>query len=161
MPEQHQVRDGPRLIQFNGSMLGSVTSRRGDAPRWTELRLYKTESSTYVLEKVGRSIVMHMPGCSEILGQIPRFQDAHPGDDPDVGYEYHACVPEEYDFTALLVEEDRYWAVITEDPQMVVEALYRRKGSARHLTRSALDLLAQVGSRDPVLEQAWRVEHIS
>lgn len=156
----YQVRDGRRLIEFTGRMLGEVSSRRGDAPRWTELRLYRTDGDTYILEKIGRSIVMHMPGCPDIIGDIPRFQDAHPGKDPDNGFEFHVCVPEEYDFTVLLVEEDRYWATITSDPENVVEALYRRKGSARHLTRAALDLLEQIGDSDPELEAVWRVERV-
>lgn len=124
------------------------------------MRLYATESGTYILEKVGRSVVTHMPGCAEIIGKLPRFQEAHPGADPDVEFEFHDCVPDEYNFTELLVEEDRYWATITEDPHAVVEALYRKKGLARHLTRSAIDLLQSAGTVDPAVEAAWRVEHI-
>lgn len=156
----YQVRDGARLLSFEGELLGAVSSRRGD-PRWTEMSLYRTLKGQYVLEKVGRSVMTHVVGCPEILGDIPRFQEAHPGDDPDVGYIFHHCVPEEYDFTALLVEADRYWATVVDDPEKIVEALYRRRQGIRHLPRIGIDLLEQVSQNDPSFGDLWRVEHIS
>jgi hypothetical protein len=156
----HQVRDGSRLLQFEGEVLGSISSQRED-PRWTEITLYRTVGGFYVLEKVGRSVVTHMPGCPEIRGEIPRFQAAHPGDDPDFGYEFHRCVPDEYDFTELLVEEDRYWAFQTREPAEVVEALYRKRQGSRHLPRIGIDLLEQVTRTDPMFGSAWMTEHIA
>jgi hypothetical protein len=156
----HQVRDGTRLLSFEGDVLATISSQRDD-PRWTEMTLYRTVSGVYILEKVGRSVVTHMPGCSEIRGTIPRFQAAHPGDDPDEGYTYHRCVPEEYDFTALLVEEDRYWAFQTREPEDIVEALYRKRAGSRHLPRIGIDLLEQVSQSYPAFGDAWRVEHVS
>ncbi len=162
MGDMHQVRDGPRLITFEGVLLSSVSSRREpDSPRWTELSLYKTIGDQYVLEKVGRSVVTHTPGCAEILGKIPRFQDAHPGDDPDEGYQYHDCVEDTYDFTKLLVEEDRYWASITNDPRKIVDALYRKQEGSRHLPRVSLNLLLDAEKEDPLISGAWRIERIS
>jgi len=156
----YQVRDGARLLSFEGELLGTISSRRGD-PRWTEMTLYRTAKGQYILEKVGRSVMMHMPGCSEIIGDIPRFQTEHPGDDPDVGYVYHGCVPEEYDFTRLLVENNRYWATVVDDPEKIVEALYRRRKGTRHMPRIGLDLLEQVSLKDPSFGDSWRVEYIS
>lgn len=142
-------------------MLGTISSRR-DEPRWTEMSIYRTAGGSYVLEKVGRSVVTHMPGCREILGRIPRFQTAHPGADPDVGFSYHDCVPEEYDFTELLVEEDRYWAVDSKNAEAIVDALYRRRQGTRHMPRIGIDLLEQVSHLDPAFDEAqWRVEHIA
>jgi len=115
----------------------------------------------YVLEKVGRSVVTHVPGCREIRGPIPRFQEAHPGDDPDIGYEYHDCVPDEYDFPSLLVEEDRYWATQCGTPEAVVDALYRRRNGSQHLPRISLDLLELVERADPAFGNMWRVEYIA
>ena len=164
--QQHQVRDGIKLLRFNGVLLGHVSSQN-DQPRWTEMSVYKTSPLTehpdgmYVLEKVGRSVLTHAPGCGDIIGNIPRFQAAHPGDDPDIGYEYHHCVPEEYDFPSLLVEEDRYWATQCATSDAVVEALYRRRGDSRHLPRISLDLLEQVERADPAFGNMWRVEFIA
>lgn len=156
----HHVKDGPRVITFEGEILADVSSRRGDASRWTEMTIYKTDAQTYVLAKIGRSTVVHSPGCSEIRGKIPRFQEAYPGDDPDVGFEYHECVPDEYDFTELLVEEDRCWALITSDPAMVIDALYRKRQGSRHMPRVSIDLLEAVGDKDEPLSNSWRFERI-
>ncbi len=161
MVKTHRVVDGSRLISFEGKKLGEISSRRTHSTRWTEMAIYKTSGGTYVLEKVGRSIVTHMPGCSGIINKIPRFQAAHPGDDPDVGYTYHDCVPDEYDFTQLLVEEDRCWATMAEQPERIVDALYRRQNGSRHLPRISIDLLEIVSSVDPQFGAEWRIEHIA
>jgi hypothetical protein len=148
-------------MQLEGDRLASVSSRHSDdQTRWTEMTLYKTDKGSYVLEKVGRSVVTHVPGCSEILGNIPRFQDAHPGDDPDVGYAYHLCVPAEYDFTALLVEEDRYWAVISTEPGEIVEALYRKQGEARFMPRISITLIEEASIHDELLASSWNYTRI-
>jgi hypothetical protein len=161
MTDTYQVRDGSRLITFTGQRLGFISSQRDGNPRWTEMSVYKTDGGTYVLEKVGKSLVMHWPGCPDIKGEIPRFQEAHPGDDPDDGYTFHDCVPEEYDFTKLLVEEDRYWSMVADMPERVVEALYRRREGSTHLPRIAMDLLEQVSTSDPAFGLGWRVAQIS
>ena len=81
----HQVRDGAtRVIEFDGELLGEAPdSDRG--PRWTRLRLYKTDAGVYVLEKAGMSVVVHAPNCPDIIGSLPRFQEVHPGADPADG----------------------------------------------------------------------------
>lgn len=160
MPQgTHQVRDGARLLTFDGELLGHITSGDKDKTRWTEMSVYKTTSGTYILEKVGKSIVTHMPECVEIRGEIPRFQTAHPGADPD-DFEYHDCVPDEYDFTKLLVELDRYWATIAEDPQQIIEALYRKRDGVRHMPRISIELLEKLGNVDPAF-QIWQQEFIT
>lgn len=157
----YQVRDRTRLLTFTGTMLGTVSSRQDSSQmRWTEMSLYRTDGGSYILEKVGRSVVTHIPGCIAIIGTIPRFQDAHPGDDPDEGYVYHDCVPDEYDFTQLLVEEDRFWAVIAQEPDKIVDALYRKQDDMRFLPRVAMKLLEQASIEDPALARSWRVEEI-
>jgi hypothetical protein len=158
---EFKVRDGARLIAFEGRHLGKVSSRRPDSPRWTELQLFRTSGGSYVLEKLGMSIMLHVPGCPRILGEIPRFQDAYPGEDPDVGFEYDECVGAEYDFTRLLVEEPRYWATIATDPHEIVAALYRKRDGSRHLPRISIELLENVAAIDEAINAAYRVERIS
>lgn len=157
----YQVRDGSRLITFDGDRLGFVSSERPDVPRWTEMNVYLTEGDSYVLEKVGRSLVCHMPECNEI-GDLPRFQEQHPGDDPDNGYVFHEeCVPEEYDFTRLLIEENRYWATITKRPEEILEALERRRDGIRTLPRIGMELLEQVTERHPEFGDFWQTSRIA
>ena len=159
--ESRHVRDGSRQISFEGTLLAKVSSERPGTSRWTEMRLFKTAGGSYVLEKVGRSVMTHMPGCPRIIGRIPRFQEAHPGEEPENGFWFDDCVPEEYDFTQLLSEEDRFWAVIADQPDRVVEALYRKKEGSRYLPRISLDLLEQAAAVDPLLGDAYLIEKIS
>lgn len=161
MTTQHQVRDADRLITFEGRLLGHVSSKRTGVPRWTEMSMYLTVGGLLVLEKVGRSTVCHYPGCTTTSG-LPRFQDAHPGADPDIGFTYHEeCVPEEYDFPSLLVESDRYWAKVTNSPEEIVTALERRRDGVVSLPRIGSDLLSQAMETYPDFGDFWRVTHIS
>lgn len=159
-----QVRDGNRLLTFDGRLLASISSWEGGKDRWTEMRVYQTVGGSYILEKVGRSIRLHMPGCPDILKNLPLFQQAHPGDDPEVGYSWcDRCAPpvgEEYDFTSLLVEEDRYWATISTEPEDIIEALWRKREGYRRLPRISEDLLSKLCVVDPSFE-IWRTERVS
>jgi hypothetical protein len=165
---QFSVQDGhdgrTRKLVFDGELVGEVSSRRQAGPRWTELRLYKTNAGAYVLEKVGMSVVVHGPGCPEIKGDLPRFQAAYPGGDPADGSWWicEVCGSSAVrDITRLLVETNRHWAVIAEDPAQIVDALYRRKLGARSMPRMSIDLLDQAGRIDPVIAEAFRSEFVS
>jgi hypothetical protein len=160
----YQVRDGAtRVVEFDGQLLAEVSSRRANAPRWTELRLYKTDGGMYVLEKVGASVVVHAPGCPDMIGSLPRFQDEHPGADPSDGQWWFCERCGEMavrDITRLLVESNRYWSIISEDPSQIIDALYRRKAGARSMPRMSLDLLDEAGKADPTILDAFRVEYV-
>lgn len=160
MTSTHQVRDGSRLLTFEGDLLGYVSSHRPGQSRWTEMSVYRTTGDTYILEKVGRSIVTHMPGCTHIIQTIPRFQAEYPGRDPEDGFEFCDCVPDEYDFTKLLVESNRFWATTSPEPARIVEALYRIRDGVRTMPRISLTLLEEVSKRDPDFGSDWRVEVI-
>lgn len=161
MAEHLTVQDGSRRITFEGELIASVSSVGPSKPRWSEYRLYKTVTGTYVLEKVGRSIVVHRPGCSEIIDTLDRFQERFPGRDPSDGFWLcEGCMTSGYDITALLVEHDRHWVTITENPSDVVDALYRKRSGARHLPRLSLELLDQAARVDEALASAFRVERI-
>lgn len=159
-----QVRDGHRLLTFDGQLLASVSSRDGDKDRWTEMRVYRTNGGSYILEKVGRSVRLHMPECSDILKDLPLFQQAHPGEDPEVGYSWcDKCSPpigEEYDFTTLLVEEDRYWATISTEPEVIIDALWRKREGYRRLPYISVLLLTDLALIDPAFD-SWRTEKVS
>lgn len=159
-----QVRDGHRLLTFDGELLASISSRADDRDRWTEMRVFKTAGGSYILEKVGRSIRLHIPGCPDILKDLPLFQQAHPAEDPEVGYSWcEVCAPpigEEYDFPSLLVEEDRYWATMSTDPQVIIDALYRKREGYTRLPRISVQLLNDLCEVDPKFE-VWRTEKVS
>lgn len=159
-----QVRDGNRLLTFDGELLAFVSSREDSRDRWTEMSIYRTEGGSYILEKVGRSVRVHMPGCGDILKSLPLFQEAHPGDDPEIGYSWcEKCSPpigEEYDFPSLLCEEDRYWATISTDPKVIIEALWRKREGYNRLPRISVQLLTDLCTVDPAFE-IWRTERVS
>jgi hypothetical protein len=164
MSQTHRVRDGAqRVIEFNGDLLGEATSRRTQGPRWTELRLFKTDAGMYVLEKVGASVVVHAPHCEDIIGDLPRFQETYPGADPADGTWWicERCGSDAVrDITKLLVETNRYWATVADNPAEIVDALYRRKNGARSMPRMSLDLLDEAGRVDPSILDAFRSEFV-
>lgn len=161
---QYTVRDGrTRVIEFDGELLADVSSRRPGAPRWTELRLYRTDGGVYVLEKIGASTVLHATDCTEPMNPLPRFQDQYPGQDPTDGSFWWCEVCGEraaLDITALRVEEYRYWGSIAEDPAEIIGQLYRRKDGARAMQRMSLDLLEEAGERDEAVRDAYRREFV-
>lgn len=69
----YELSDRERTVRFTGVLLGEATSRwerhtdhelpyaprfeRCGACRWTEVRVYRTEAGSYVIETVGRSLV--------------------------------------------------------------------------------------------------------
>jgi hypothetical protein len=128
------------------------------------MRVYQTSGGSYILEKVGRSVRLHVPGCSEPLKDLPLFQQVHPNEDPDYGYSWcERCSPpigEEYDFTTLLVEEDRYWATISTDPEAIIDALWRKREGYRRLPRISVSLLTKLSEVDPAFD-SWRTERVS
>lgn len=46
-------------LEFDGELLGEVTSKhdRPNQARWTEHRIYRTTTGSYVVETVGKSVV--------------------------------------------------------------------------------------------------------
>jgi hypothetical protein len=51
------IRDGARKIEFRGSLLAESSSQRPKKPRWSELKLYRTDGGTYIVERNGRTTV--------------------------------------------------------------------------------------------------------
>lgn len=153
---QFVVHDGYRTITFEGDLLGQASSKRPGVWRWTDLYLYRTTAGTYILQKIGASRVTHVPTCPRIEKGLPRFQEVYPGEDPDSDdFQYHDCVPQYYDFPGLLVERDRPWAQITDEPYAVVKALMRYRGESRWLPRTSTQLLDQAADIDPKIREAY------
>lgn len=153
------VRNGrDQEIQFDGELLADVSSERPDAPRWMELRLYKTLSGTYILEKVGASKVVHMPGCTEPFDELPRFQDQHPGEDPlsSDWWMCRTCCNGSVDITALEIEQHRFTAVWSDNPQEILDRLYRSKHGAKSLQKTSVDLLDAASEVDEGIASAYR-----
>jgi hypothetical protein len=54
---QYTVRDNEQTLDFTGVLLAEKDSRVQTKNRWIELRLYRTQAGSYVLEGIGRTTV--------------------------------------------------------------------------------------------------------
>jgi hypothetical protein len=155
-----QVKDGDRTLQFAGKLLGKSSSQKRDSLRWIEFELYKTESGSYVLSRVGISVVYHTASCHLVkrynlveatVQDLKRVDEMVPCE---------ICSPS---MTAGVVfpEKDRTWAQVSDDPNAVLEALYKYDDSgARYLTHVAQRLLEQAANVDKGIEAIYRIEII-
>jgi hypothetical protein len=155
-----QVKDGDRTLQFNGKLLGKSSSWRRDSLRWIEFELYKTENGSYVLSRVGVSVVYHAGACHLVkrynLTEIPVGNINNPRDLVPC----EVCSPS-LAAGVIFPEKDRNWAQVSDDPNAVLEALYKYDDSgARYLTHVAQRLMADASKLDKAIEAAYRVEVI-
>lgn len=56
------VRNQLEVIEFDGNMISGATTERANDPRWTEINIYKTTGGSYVIHRIGRSVVYHVRG---------------------------------------------------------------------------------------------------
>lgn len=153
-----EVRDGNRTLQFNGVLLAKSSSRRSDSTRWIEFELYITESGSYILSRIGVSILYHGAACflvkkyglEEVLYH-DLSSDYLPCEDCSPTEEAELVFPENY----------RYWAQVSEEPTAVLDALYKYdEGGARYLTNVAQRLLEKASDVDQKIAKAYRFEII-
>jgi hypothetical protein len=154
----YEVRDGSRTLKFSGSILGTSSSWRKGSTRWIEFSLYKTDSGSYVLSRVGVSLVFHGAACplvkryALVEGTTESLSsDSVPCDECQPSLELPVVFPEKY----------RNWAQVSDDPEAVLEALYKYDtGGARYLTNVAQRLLEEASEADSRIESVYRVEMI-
>jgi hypothetical protein len=153
-----EVKDGARTLQFNGRLLGKSSSYRRGSTRWIEFELYRTESGSYILSRVGVSLVYHGAACPLVkrygLQEVEYSelsQDALACDECDPTEDAELVFPEKY----------RYWAQVSEDPDAVLDALYKYDdGGARYLTNVAQRLLEEASKNDSKIDSIYRIELI-
>jgi hypothetical protein len=152
--KEHTVKDKNDRVAFVGERIGHASTRKQDSLRWTELNIYRTEKSNYVIEKLGRAVVYHRLGetCasgSKITGyQISAESEPCETCDPDI--------PEDIGFNAeeiFVHEVTRSSAVVVDSPDRVREALAFKKPQEGRPTMSwvASEVLRVAGSVDPGL----------
>lgn len=154
----YEIKDGSRILQFNGSKIAESSSRRDDSLRWIEFELYKTENGSYILSRVGMSLVYHGAACS--LVKRYNLLEANFSELTSKSIPCGECLPTE---TADLIfpEKNRHWAQVSEDPAAVLEALYKYDNNgARYLTNVAQRLLEEAITKDEGLNSVYRVELI-
>lgn len=156
-----RVKDGQRILQFEGQEIGFSTSKRRGAVRWIEFTLYKTEEAhQYVLSRVGFSKLYHLPECEiaerSRLDETPR-QELESDDSP-----CDLCKPNESEFPFVSFEREKHWARVCKSPVDVIDALMKAdmKSGTRYMTAVARRLLEDAGQTDDALYEAQNVETI-
>jgi hypothetical protein len=157
-----EVKDGSRTLQFNGKLLGKSSSYRKDSLRWIEFELYKTENGSYILSRIGISVIYHCAACH--LVKRYGLQEVSIDDvDKDRAQQFVPCDVCNPSFEADMIfpEKNRHWAQVSDDPNAVLEALYKYdNGGARYLTNVAQRLLEQAAAVDKNIESIYKIEVI-
>ncbi len=153
-----EVKDGSRVLQFNGRLLGESTSWRKGSSRWIEFALYRTENGSYILSRIGVSLVYHCPSCPLVKNY--NLVEGSPEELDDDAISCDVCSPVR-DLPVIFPEKYRYWAQVSEDPRPVLDALYKYDpNGARYLTNVAQRLLEQAAENDERIDAIYRVEMI-
>lgn len=153
-----EVKDSARILQFSGKLLSESSSWRRDSTRWIEFALYKTDNGSYVLSRVGVSIIYHGAACH--LVKRYSLNEVNASELRDSAIPCSECNPSP---SAVMIfpEKYRYWAQVSDDPNAVLEALYKYDdGGARYLTKVAERLLEDASEVDKGIESIYRVELI-
>ena len=153
-----EVKDGVRTLQFNGSLLGKSSSWRRGSSRWIEFELYRTDNGSYILARVGVSLIYHTASCP--LVKRYNLSEVNAKGLESAAIPCSECHPTR---SAVLVfpETQRHWAQMSEGPKAVLEALYKfDDGGARYLTNVAERLLVAASSKDTEIESVYKVELI-
>jgi hypothetical protein len=153
-----EVKDGARTLQFNGKLLGKSTSWRRGSIRWIEFELYRTESGSYVLSRIGVSLIFHGAACS--LVKRYGLQDTPIGNLRQGAIPCEECRPTHM-LDQVFPEKSRYWAQVSDEPTAVLDALYKfDEGGARYLTNVAQRLLEEASDNDSGIDSVYRIEVI-
>jgi hypothetical protein len=154
----YEVKDGSRKLQFEGTMLGKSSSWRRGSNRWIEFELYKTDSNSYVLSRIGVSIIYHGAGCH--LVKRYELQEADVSSLHKDAISCEECNPDR-SVGLVFPEKYRHWAQVSEEPKAVLEALYKYdSGGARYLTNVAQRLLEVCSEKDSGIESIYKIEII-
>jgi hypothetical protein len=154
-----EVRDGDRTLQFNGTLLAKSTSERRGAYRWIEFELYKTESGSYILSRVGVSLIYHGAACS-IVSKY-RLNESASQDLRKNSVACEECSPDN-SLDLVFPEKYRYWAQVSDQPEAVLDSLYKYDDSngAYYLTSVAQRLLQQAAKVDSGIAKVYNVQVI-
>jgi len=157
----YEVKDGARVLQFNGKLLSRSSSWRHGSNRWIEFELYRTENGSYVLSRVGVSVIFHGAACP--LVKKYGLLEIDPTELVDQALPCEICRPSDNprDLPLVFPETNRYWAQVSDEPDAVLEALYKYdQGGARYLTNVAQRLLDKAAELDGGIRKIYSIEII-
>ena len=155
-----QVRDGSRILQFEGSLIGTSTSWRRGSHRWVEFNLYRTdETGVYILARTGVSLLYHYPECDVVSRN--KLKEAPASELHKDAVPCPQCRPDTINFPIVCPERDRHWAQVCDDAESVLESLMKYDEAGSHyLTFVAKRLLEDASEHDQDIASAYRVQTI-
>lgn len=153
-----EVKDGARTLQFNGKLLGKSSSKRNDSTRWIEFELYRTDSGSYILSRIGVSLVFHGAACA--LVRRYSLTEASVATLKEHALPCPECNPTQ-ELDLVFPEKYRHWAQVSEEPAAVLDALYKYDDNgARYLTNVAQRLLEDASRQDAEIASIYNIEII-
>jgi hypothetical protein len=151
VPIELRDSDG-RWVRFRGVRISEASSWESWKLRWFEIRIYKREDGGYVVHKVGRSVVYHLPGCETITGRV----DLDMVDEPDGSrIPCPRCKPELSDDPVVL-ERDKSNIHESVDVNGMVMSLYQTDGDGiRFISKTARAALRFARFKDEAVMQMF------
>lgn len=160
-----RVRDGARVVAFNGVLLGYISSERVDSTRWTTLSIYRTDGGLFIAHRVGVSCVAHRVDCDVIKGKnLPSVLHMKPDELPIEEREpCSICRPNivaeaAADPLSVRGETDRHWAGVCDNAVSLLNALHTMRNGARSLSGLASAALNQAAEHDGQIAAAMNTE---
>ena len=160
-----RVRDGARVVAFNGQLLGYISSERPDSLRWTTLSIYRTDGGLFIAHRVGVSCVAHRVDCDSIKTKnLPSVLAMKPD---EFGIEEREpcpiCRPDilaesKVDPLSVRGETDRHWAGVCDNAVALLNALHTTNHGVRSLSGLASAALTQASEHDPQIAAAMNTE---
>ena len=156
---RYEVRNAGQTLIFDGEKIAGSSSRTPTSVRWVEFNLYRTVGGTYILERIGRSLVFHGIDCSVVRRNKLRFDPTR----QELSDEHLACLEcNPYDDDDLIIEQPRYFGMKSDDPEAVIDAAHKadRVTGARYLTNVTRKLIEEAAANDPRINNAYRVVYV-
>ena len=152
------VHDGEREINFDGDLLGSASSFSVGKPRWFEVRIFRSQGGKWIVNGVGRSLVVHRAACRQLRS---RAVDPCPANDTAVPCDL--CFPDLDGGELVVPEIDREWTQVSDAAEAVIERLrLRDQDGVFYLPKTSLVALTQAADADHVMAEALRApQHVA
>lgn len=142
-------------IEFEGSRIGWASTERPDQSlRWTEIHIYRTRGGSYVIERLGRSLVYHARGTDCARGR--NIVGSQISDESEPCEKCRPNTPEDDDFNPhrkFVHEVTMSSADVVDDPSKVHDALsqFDKQRGVKRISRVASNALQAAAANDPVL----------
>lgn len=159
MSAHYVVRDRLREIEFNGTELGRSSTEKDDSLRWTEIVIYKTDGGSYIIERLGKSLVYHVPKSKCDSSQGTPLKGYQLGEESEPCPQCNPAVPEDSGFDpewTFSHERTMSSAEVVSRPEDLHDALsmFDRKRKVSRISHVAADALQKASGNDPDLLHA-------